>query len=106
MPPIPAAAFSVNAEDAEWMDRQCTAQTLPTFLQPLRLSGKGHALKDVTYILASGYGNTPFRQFYEGAKAKGWRTLSVPCGHDVMLDLPEELTAILLNAAPRSAAAG
>ena len=106
VPPIPAAAFSVNAKDADWMDRQCTVQALAAFVQPLRLSGKGDAVKDVTYILASGYGNTPFRQFYERAKARGWKTLTVPCGHDVMLDLPEELTTILLNAAPRSAAAG
>ncbi len=31
-------------------------------------------------------------------KAKHWKTRTVPCGHDVMLDLPEELTTILIEA--------
>jgi hypothetical protein len=28
------------------------------------------------------------------ARAKGWRIYEVPCGHDVMLDMPEGLAAI------------
>ena len=106
VPPIPAAAFNVNAKDAAWMDRQCTMQPLATFQQPLRLSGGIDAVKNVTYILAAGYDESPFMLSYERAKARGWRTLSLACGHDVMLDMPQELTAILLNAAPRSAASG
>ena len=104
VPPISAAGFNVNAKDAAWMDRQCTMQSLATFQQPLRLSGKINAVKDVTFILATGYEAPPFMPSYERAKAKGWKTLSLSCGHDVMLDMPEELTTILLNAAPRSAA--
>jgi hypothetical protein len=34
--------------------------------------------------------------FYEQAKAKGWKTLTRSCGHDVMLDQPEELAEELL----------
>ena len=41
---------------------------------------------------------SPFPPFYEKAKAKGWKTRTVPCGHDVMLDLPEELTTLLVEA--------
>jgi pimeloyl-ACP methyl ester carboxylesterase len=106
VPPISAAAFNVNAKDAAWMDRQCTVQPLATFVQPLRLSGKGDAVKNVTYILATGSDGSPFGQFHERAKAKGWRTLSMPCGHDVMLDQPAELTSVLLSVAPRGAASG
>jgi hypothetical protein len=32
------------------------------------------------------------------ARQKGWRTCEVPCGHDVMLDMPERLTEILQEA--------
>src|SRR5262250_2115079 len=38
-----------------------------------------------------------FRSAHERAKAKGWRTPSVNCRHDVMLDLPGELTNLLLE---------
>jgi pimeloyl-ACP methyl ester carboxylesterase len=106
VPPIPAAGFNVNAKDAAWMDRQCTMQPLAAFQQPLRLSGKMHAVKDVTFVLATGYEGSPFMPSYERARAKAWKTVSVACGHDVMLDMPEELTTILLNAAPRGAASG
>jgi hypothetical protein len=52
----------------------------------------------VQFILATGFvEGSPFPPFYEKAKAKGWKTITVPCGHDVMLDLPEELTRILLD---------
>jgi hypothetical protein len=33
------------------------------------------------------------------ARQKGWRTYEVPCGHDVMLDMPERLVEILQEAA-------
>ncbi len=101
VPPIPAKQFNVNAKDAAWVDRQCTMQPLATFDQPLRLSGGIDSVKNVTFILATGYGGSPFAQFYERAKSKGWQTLNMACGHDVMLDMPEELTAALVKAAPR-----
>jgi pimeloyl-ACP methyl ester carboxylesterase len=104
VPPIPAAAFNVNAADAAWVDRQCTMQPLATFQQALRLSGGIDDVKNVAYILATGHDESPFMPSYERAKARGWKTLSLACGHDVMLDMPEELTVILLNAAPRGAA--
>jgi hypothetical protein len=63
-------------------------------------------VKNVAFILATAHDGSPFLPSYERAKARGWKTLSVACGHDVMLDMPEELTTILLNAAPRSAASG
>lgn len=106
VPPIPAAAFGVNANDAAWADAQCTMHPLACFQQPLRLSGKIEAVKDVTYILATSYNDSPFLPSYERAKARGWKTLSLACGHDVMLDMPEELAAIRLSAAPRGAASG
>ena len=104
VPPIPAEAFNVNAKDRAWVDRQCTVQPLATFQQPIRLTGGISQIKNVTFILANGWDPSPFPPFYEQAKAKGWKTLTVACGHDVMLDLPEELTQELLAVSPRSAA--
>jgi len=95
--PIPAEVFNVNANDREWVNRQCTVQPLATFQQPIKLSGKVDAVKHATFILATGFDNSPFPAFYERAKAKGWKTLTMPCGHDVMLDRPEELTRVLLH---------
>jgi pimeloyl-ACP methyl ester carboxylesterase len=98
VPPIPAAVFNVNAADREWVDRQCTLHPLATMLQRLRLMGGLQKIKTVTFILATGWnGVSPFPPFYEKAKAKGWKIRTLSCGHDVMLDLPEELTRALIE---------
>jgi len=105
VPPIPAGVFAVNSNDADWVNRQCTPQPLGTFQQPIQLTGALDAIQNVHYIQAAGFRNGPFAPFYEQAKSKGWTTHSLTCGHDVMLDMPEELTRILLEAAAGRAAA-
>jgi pimeloyl-ACP methyl ester carboxylesterase len=96
VPPITAEEFNVNAADRDWLNRQSTMQPLATFQQPLRLTGGINNIGNVTFILANGWSPSPFPQFYEKAKAKGWKTLTMECGHDVMLDEPEELTEAFL----------
>ena len=103
VPPIPAEVFNVNARDCAWVDQQRTPQSLATFQQPLHLTGAIERIQNVTYILATGWENSPFPQFYEKAKAEGWNTLTMACGHDVMLDKHDELLGVLL-AAPRTKA--
>lgn len=98
VPPITAEAFHVNVRDRDWMNRQCTMQPLATFQQPLRLTGEIARVKNVTFILADGWSPSPFPSFYQKAKAQGWKTLTMSCGHDVMLDMPQELTRELLAA--------
>jgi len=97
VPPIPAEIFNVNLRDRDWVNQQRTPQSLATFQQPLQLTGAIERIKNITYILATGWEHSPFPQFYEKAKAKGWKTLTIDCGHDVMLDKREELLQILLS---------
>ena len=99
VPPIPAEVFGVNAGDIEWVNRQCTMQPIATFQQAIKLSGTADTTIPATFILASGWNESPFHLFYERAKARGWKTLSISCGHDVMLDRPEELKRVLLGIA-------
>ncbi len=103
LPPISAEEFNVNPKDGDWVNRQSTWQSLACFEQPLRLTGALDRIKNVTYIWASDWSPSPFPQCYEKAKAKGWRTLAIDCGHDVMLDRPEQLARELLSISPRNA---
>jgi pimeloyl-ACP methyl ester carboxylesterase len=98
VPPITAEFFQVNPGDRAWVDLQCTPQPLATFQQRLRVDRTLPAAK-CTHILATGYEHSPFPPFHEVAKRKGWKTLTIDCGHDVMLDRPAELAAILRDAA-------
>jgi pimeloyl-ACP methyl ester carboxylesterase len=102
LPPIPAAAFNVNPNDAEWVDKTCCPQSLATFVEGVRLTGKEKAVRNRTYILATGYGMQVFPPFYERVKKDSkWRAHTVPCGHDVMLDQPEALAKLLLEEVTR-----
>jgi pimeloyl-ACP methyl ester carboxylesterase len=98
MQPIPAEVFSVVVAHRAWIDRRCVPQALATFEMPLLLSGDGAKVKQRQYILADGWDPSPFRHFakkYDGAA--GWRVAKLPCGHDVMVDMPKELSAELLK---------
>jgi pimeloyl-ACP methyl ester carboxylesterase len=99
VPPIPSEVFNLNPSDREWVNSQCTMQPIATFQQAINLSGKVDALEQVTFILATGFDDSPFTVFYERARARGWKTLTMPCGHDVMLDRPADLTRALLDIA-------
>jgi pimeloyl-ACP methyl ester carboxylesterase len=96
--PIPAAAFAVNANDAAWIDAMCVKQPLATFEQKLALSGRNVPKR--VYMLSAGWEPSPFQQF--GARYKddrGWEFVSFACGHDVMVDQPQELATALMAAA-------
>lgn len=106
VPPLPGEVFGVNAQDLEWMNRQCTMQPLAIFQQGLRLTGKLVRAKNIMFVLATGWTPSPFPHFYERAKTMGWKTVSVACGHDVRLDLPRDLVRMLLAASAHQQASG
>jgi len=99
VPPIRAERFNVNSRDAVWVDAQCTSQSIATFEEHIRLNRIPSRAHDATHILATGWDNSPFRDSHERAKAKGWKTRTIACGHEVMLDRPIELTDMLLELA-------
>jgi hypothetical protein len=52
------------------------------------------------YILAAGWEPSPCHQF--GVRYKDdrdWQFVSIACGHDVMVDRPQELADVLIAAA-------
>jgi pimeloyl-ACP methyl ester carboxylesterase len=92
MQPIPAEVFNVVADKRDWVNRRCVPQALATYEMPLLLAGGGSAVKQRVYILADGWDPSPFRYFaklYDGKP--GWQVVKFPCGHDVMVDMPNEL---------------
>jgi hypothetical protein len=96
VPPPPAAFFAVNAGDAAWVDRQCTMHPLSSLESPARISGACDGIATIGYILARGF-DGPFGQFYAKAGEHRWWREELDCGHDVMLDMPNELTTLLLR---------
>ncbi|HTP81371.1 MAG TPA: alpha/beta hydrolase [Alphaproteobacteria bacterium] len=100
IPPVPAARFKVNEADQAWVDRRCVPHPLACFEQKLRLTGAFARVARRSYIKAGAYVPSPFDAIFERLKGDpGWTVHSVPCGHDVMVDRPEELAQLLVQCA-------
>jgi pimeloyl-ACP methyl ester carboxylesterase len=103
VPPIPSERFNVNLGDAAWVNAQCTSQSIASFEEHIRLNRVPSHTHDATHIWATGWDNSPFRAAHERAKAKGWKSRTIACGHEVMFDRPDELTDMLLEFATSEA---
>src|SRR5215475_458907 len=100
VPPRPAAFFKVNAADCAWVDAMCTPQPIATMFDRLTLTGARDRVARKTYVRAKAYPNPGF----DAALAKvtadpAWRVYELPCGHDIMVDMPQRLAEILLEVA-------
>ena len=94
------SVWKVNAKDQAWVAERFTAQPIGVAFTPIRLTGARDRVPRKTYVRATGYDNPNFEKAY--AKVKGdpsWRTFEMPCGHEVMIDMPERTTEILLEVA-------
>jgi pimeloyl-ACP methyl ester carboxylesterase len=106
VPPIPAAAFNVNEVDRSWVDSMCTPHPLRTLTQPIELTGSHARVASKSYVLAT---RNPIPLFQDFARSmrneRSCISHELPCGHDVMIDLPKETAAIIEEAAARAVTA-
>jgi pimeloyl-ACP methyl ester carboxylesterase len=100
MKPVPASVFRVNEKDRPWVDGMCTLHPIATFTDKSTVTGGRDKIAKRAYIRAKGYPSVPFDGALEKLKASaGWKTYELPCGHDVMVDMPDRLTEILVEVA-------
>jgi hypothetical protein len=100
IPPRPAEAFGVNPADRAWVDRLCVGQPIGSFTDKIALTGARERIARKSYIRAKSYANPGFdRALGEVRSDPSWRSYEVPSGHDVMVDMPERLSEILLEVA-------
>jgi pimeloyl-ACP methyl ester carboxylesterase len=94
--PIPAARFAVNEADRAWVDSKMTPQSTACFTEKLEVTGAYQKISRKTYIRAKKFPG--FAATLEKIRSDAsWKTYVVDCGHDVMIDKPDELTNILLE---------
>jgi pimeloyl-ACP methyl ester carboxylesterase len=99
-PAPPASVWNVNEKDQPWVNEKFTAQPIGVAFTPIRLTGARDRVPKKTYVRAKGYDNPNFERYYAKVKADpSWRTYEMPCGHEVMIDMPERTAEILLEAA-------
>jgi pimeloyl-ACP methyl ester carboxylesterase len=89
-----------SKDDRAWVDSKTTEQPLGVSLQPIRLTGARDRVPKKTYIWAEPYNSPNFRRYHEKCAADpSWTNYTVPCGHDVMVDMPDRLAEILVEVA-------
>jgi len=95
-----ASRYGLEGADLAWVDSLLTPQPIGVSLQPIKLTGARDRIAKKAYILATGYNNPPFAAAHAALKEDpSWRLFELPCHHDVMVELPEELAQILLKVA-------
>lgn len=97
--PVAAAVFGVNEKDRGWVDAMCTPHPLATFTAPITITGARDRVRKKIYIRAKGYSSLPFEGYYQKFSAEpAWHVHELPCGHDVMIDSPQRLAEMLVEA--------
>ncbi|HEU4409627.1 MAG TPA: alpha/beta hydrolase [Polyangiaceae bacterium] len=109
LPPLPFAATElVRDEDIAWVAPRRVPHPLRTLSDPLPLDASELAPPSITrtYVhctrraaLVALFGTDPLRPFAEKARALGYRYRELDAGHDAMITAPEEVSALLLEAA-------
>ncbi|WHI46458.1 alpha/beta fold hydrolase [Microbulbifer sp. JMSA004] len=95
--PTPAIAFGVGMQDQGWVDRHCVDHPLGSFVQAIELQGLWKQVARYRYIYATGWTPGIGGPFFKKAQREvGWEAMTIPCGHDVMIDMPKELAQILV----------
>jgi pimeloyl-ACP methyl ester carboxylesterase len=97
-PPLPPSAFGVTPQVAAMMERKVSPQPTACFTQGLTLKGGIGRIKRKTYIYCNVPAPTTFTPFYEKLKSRpDWTVHTLPCTHIVQIDMPNELTQLLLE---------
>jgi pimeloyl-ACP methyl ester carboxylesterase len=92
-----AASFNVNPRDQSWVDSKMTPHPVASSTQKVTLTGALERVQRKAYVRATANPNPTFDRFLaEVRRQGGWRTFEGPCGHDVMVDRPDELVDVLL----------
>jgi pimeloyl-ACP methyl ester carboxylesterase len=100
MPPISAAVFHVNEKDRDYVDKQCTLQPIATFTEAAVLTGASERIAKKAYVRCQANPAPHFDAFASKLAADpSWKSYTLPCGHDAMLDMPEAVADILVERA-------
>jgi pimeloyl-ACP methyl ester carboxylesterase len=100
LPALPGSTWNlINPADEAMVDALCTPQPLATFTERLSLTGAYMTIPKKTYILATAWNGQPDPSKYEWTRYDdSWTFREIACGHDVMLDAPEQLAEMLIEA--------
>jgi pimeloyl-ACP methyl ester carboxylesterase len=97
-PPSSSPGEYKDEADRLWVDSKATPQPTATITQKLRISGAYQRIANKTFIVAKDGG---FEETANRFRADpSWTVREIVSGHDVPIDAPDELAAMLEEAIP------
>lgn len=94
----PPGHFGVDPRNQAWVEARMTPQPMLTLTQPIRLTGGYGPARPRVYVYATG--PSSMQGFYpELNDNPDWDVRIMHCGHDQMVDAPDEVAEILVEAA-------
>jgi pimeloyl-ACP methyl ester carboxylesterase len=94
----PPAHFGVDPRNQAWVADKMTPQPMLTLTQPIRIRGGYGPTRKRVYVYATG--PSSMEGFYPELKDDpAWDVKMTECGHDQMVDAPDKVAEILIQAA-------
>ena len=86
--------------DRAWLEGLVSPHPYRSFVEPVNLSGGFERVATKVYVLSSAFKPSPFWQFYDKfVHDTAWQVHQLPTLHDAMISMPDEVAAILEQAA-------
>jgi pimeloyl-ACP methyl ester carboxylesterase len=83
------------------LDPRATPHPLACLVQAIRLTGALDRVPRREYVYLANFENSPFTPVYQRLREDpAWHVRSLPAGHNILRDAPDEFREILLGAAP------
>lgn len=99
-PPGSKDRYNIDPRNQAWIESLATPQPIGSSLQSIHLTGALERVPKKTYIRATAYEHPYFGAYFADLKQDPtWRLFELNCGHIVMVDMPDELTEILIEVA-------
>jgi pimeloyl-ACP methyl ester carboxylesterase len=91
----------VAERDRAFVEAKATPHPVGTYLQPIKVTGALQKVAKKTYVRLPKFPQPPFDKALADCKSdKSWATFELPdVGHMVMLDAPDRLSELILDAA-------
>lgn len=98
------ARDGANIDPPPGLDPRVTTHPLACFMQPISLTGAWTRVPDKRYVWCSEWKDSPFRTMYERVLDEpGWDVRAWPIEHDIVGQAPDDLVALLDDAAQATA---
>lgn len=96
----PVEHFGVSEADRDWVRVKLTPQPMRTLTQAIRLTGGYERSRRRWYVYATGPSSMEgwYKELHDDP---AWTVRVTQCGHEQMLDAPQEIAAMLVAAASR-----